>query len=29
MEKKLQNLYLTGYNLMTTKDLWQADYQNL
>ena len=30
MEKKLQNLYLTNYNLlMIVQDLWQAHYQIL
>ena len=27
MEKKLQKLYPTGYNLLTAQDLWQAHYQ--
>ena len=29
MEKKLQKLYLTYYNLLTAQDLWQAHYQIL
>ena len=29
MEKKLQKLYLTDYNLLTVQDLWQAHYQAL
>ena len=29
IEKKLQNLYLTDYNLLTAQDLWQAHYQIL
>ena len=29
MEKKIKKLYLTGYNLLTVKDLWQAHYQIL
>ena len=27
MEKKLQNPYLTNYNLLIVQDLWQAYYQ--
>ena len=26
MEKKVQNIYLTDYNLLTALDLWQAHY---
>ena len=26
MEKKLQKIYLTSYNLLTAKGLWQAYY---
>ena len=29
MEKKLQNIYLTYYNLLTVQDLLQAHYQVL
>ena len=29
MYKKLQNIYLTYYNLFTAQDLWQAHYQIL
>ena len=29
IEKKLQKLYLTDYNLLTAQDLWQAHYQIL
>ena len=29
MEKKLQKLYLTNYNLLTVEDLWQTHYQIL
>ena len=29
MEKKLQKLYLTDYNLIKAQDLWQAHYQIL
>ena len=29
MEKKLQKLYLTYYNLLIVQDLWQAHYQIL
>ena len=29
MEKKLQKLYLTDYNLLPAQDLWQAQYQIL
>ena len=29
MERKLQKLYLTDYNLLTLQDLWQAHYQYL
>ena len=29
MEKKLQKLYLTDYNLLTAQDLWQAYYKIL
>ena len=29
MEKKLQEIYLTYYNLMVAQDLWQAHYQIL
>ena len=29
MEKKLQKIYLTYYNLSTGQDLWQAYYQIL
>ena len=29
MEKKLQKLYLTYYNLLVVQDLWQAHYQIL
>ena len=29
MEKKLQKIYLTCYNLLTAKGLWQAYYQIL
>ena len=29
MDKKLQNIYLTYYNLFTAQDLWQAHYQIL
>ena len=29
MEKKLQKLYLTYYNLLIAQDLWQAHYQIL
>ena len=28
-EKKSQNLYLTDYNSLATKDLWQVHYQIL
>ena len=27
MEKKLQKMYLTCYNLLILQDLWQAHYQ--
>ena len=27
MEKKLQKIYLTYYNLLTAQNLWQAHYQ--
>ena len=29
MEKKLQKIYLTYYNLLIVQDLWQAYYQIL
>ena len=29
MEKKLQNIYLTYYNLLIAQDLWQTHYQIL
>ena len=29
MEKKLQKIYLTDYNLLIPPDLWQAHYQIL
>ena len=29
MEKKLQKIYLTYYNLLIMQDLWQAHYQIL
>ena len=29
MDKKLQNNYLTDYNLLIVQDLWQAHYQTL
>ena len=29
MEKKLQKIHLTYYNLLTAQDLWQAHYQIL
>ena len=29
MEKKLQKIYLTYYNLLIAQDLWQAYYQIL
>ena len=29
MDKKLQNIYLTYYNLFTAQDLWRAHYQIL
>ena len=29
MEKKLQNIYLTYYNLFIAQDLWQFQYQIL
>ena len=29
MEKKLQNIYLTYYNLLLAQDLWQVHYQIL
>ena len=29
MEKKLQNICLTYYNLLIAQDLWQASYQIL
>ena len=29
MEKKLQKLYLTYYNLLIAQHLWQAHYQTL
>ena len=29
MMKKLQNIYLTYYNLLIAQDLWQAHYQIL
>ena len=29
MEQKLQNIYLTYYNLLIVQDLWQAHYQIL
>ena len=29
MKKKLQKLYLTDYNLLTTQDSWQAHFQIL
>ena len=29
IEKKLQKLYLTYYNLLIAQDLWQANYQVL
>ena len=29
MEKKLQKLYLTDYNLLTAQDLWQSHDQIL
>ena len=29
MEKKLQKLYVTYYNLLIVQDLWQAHYQIL
>ena len=29
MEKKLQKIYLTYYNLLTAYDLWQAHFQIL
>ena len=29
MEKKLQRLYFTYYNLLIAHDLWQANYQIL
>ena len=27
MEKKLQKMYLTNYNLLIEQDLWQVHYQ--
>ena len=27
IEKKLQNIYLTDYNLLAVQNLWQAHYQ--
>ena len=29
IEKKLQNIYLTYYNLLRMQNLWQAHYQTL
>ena len=29
MEKKLQKIYLTSYNLIIVQELWQAHYQIL
>ena len=29
MEEKVQNMYLTNYNLLIAQDLWQAHYQIL
>ena len=29
MKKKLQNIYLTYYNLLIAQDLWQFQYQIL
>ena len=29
MDKKLQKIYLTYYNLLIAQDLWQAHYQML
>ena len=29
MEKKLQNTYLTHYNLLIAQDLWEAQYEIL
>ena len=29
MEKRLQKIYLTSYNLMIVQELWQAHYQIL
>ena len=29
MEKKLQKMYVTYYDLLTAQDLWQAHYQIL
>ena len=29
MEKKIQKIYPTDYNLLTPKDIWQAHYQIL
>ena len=29
MDRKLQNIYLTYYNLLIAQDLWQAHYQIL
>ena len=29
MEKKLQKLYFTDYNLLKAQDLWEAHYQIL
>ena len=29
MEKKLQNIYLTDYNLLIVQNLWQTHYQIL
>ena len=29
MEKKLQKVYLTCFNLLIAKDLWQADHEIL
>ena len=29
MEKKLQKIYLTYYNLLIAQDLWQVNYQIL
>ena len=29
MEEKVQNMYLTNYNLLIAQDLWQVHYQIL